>query len=89
MDAVFWDHEGPQRAKGRFNNYEVAALCIVLLIVQCLREGGAFIQFLWPTSLGHLGGGKNQDRPSVLAAKVAHGACAWREYSPYVDRATS
>ena len=41
----------PQRLEGHFKDYEVGANCIVLLILQCLMEGGVLIQFLWPKCL--------------------------------------
>ena len=57
----------PQGAKGHFNDYEVGANCMVLLIVVCLWEGGVFMHCLWPMCLlsrvAFLGEGKNQDVP--------------------------
>ena len=42
------------KVKGHFKDYEVGAHCIVLWIVQCLWERGAFRQFLWPKGLHSL-----------------------------------
>ena len=68
--------QGPQRCKGHFEDYEVGANCIVLLIALCLWGGAVIFQFLWRKcllSLGAtLGGVNNQDVPGVLAAKLAH-----------------
>ena len=51
--------------------------CSALLIVQCLWEGGVFMQFLWPVgflSLGSiLGGGKTQAPSWCMGRKILSG----------------
>ena len=37
-DVLIWVHEGPQRAKGQFKDYELGPNCIVLLFVLCGKE---------------------------------------------------
>ena len=69
---LFGTVKGHKRAKGHFKDYEVGVSCIVLLVVQWLREGRVFMQFLRPKCLLCLGaifrGGKNQDVLSKFAA---------------------
>ena len=46
VDVFIWGCEGPQRAKGHFEDYEEVTNCTTLLIVLCLWEGGVFLMFL-------------------------------------------
>ena len=73
----FGTAKGPHWAKGHFKDNEVGANR-VLLIVLCLWEGGVFLQFSWPkrwfSLAAILEGGKSQDVPGVLAAKVVRSA---------------
>ena len=77
-DELIRDSQGPHWAKGHFKDHEAGAQLYCAL--NCAKSLGrrAVIQCVWPRrllSLGPiLGGGKNQDVPGVLTAKVACGA---------------